>query len=422
MRTFTIIWVGQLASTIGSYMTSFALTLWAWELTGSATALALVSFFSQLTRIPTTLIAGIIVDRFDRKYLMILADAIAALSTITIGILYLMDSLQIWHIYLATSVNGGFGQIQRLAHQASISLMVPQQHYTRANSMNSAVHYGSAIFGPALAGILYPLIGLMGIFLIDLATFGVAIATLLITSIPQPSMQQVNELESLVFNLTFGFRTVWQQPGLRSLLLINTLFLFFHDLGGAVYDPMILARTNGSARVLASIGAAAGIGGVTGAIALSVWGGPKRRINGLLAGFIGAGLSKMVVGLGRSPFIWLPAQFCSSLNFPLIGSSKNAIWMEKIAPEEQGRVFAANSLVLQVVSAVARLIAGPLADRHFEPAMTAKDAFIILLNPAFGSGPGAGMAVLYTLCALSMLLIGIGGFLIRSLRSIETSL
>ena len=170
--------------------------------------------------------------------------------------------------------------------------MVPPQQLTRANSLNSAVHYGSTIFGPALAGVLYPLIGLMGILLIDLVTFGVAIATLLSVRIPQPAPQPPPEIETRLAKLTFGFREVWRQPSLRSLLLISTAFWFFHDLGGAIYDPMILARTDGSAQVLASTAAAAGIGGVTGAVLLSVWGGPKQRVTGMLAGFIGAGLSK----------------------------------------------------------------------------------------------------------------------------------
>jgi len=122
MRTFTIIWFGQLVSTIGSYMTEFALTLWAWEVTGSATALALVGFFSQLSRIPITVFAGLIVDQLNRKQLMILGDAIAAVSTVAIGLLYLTDSLEIWHIYAAALINGGFGQIQGLAYRTSISL------------------------------------------------------------------------------------------------------------------------------------------------------------------------------------------------------------------------------------------------------------------------------------------------------------
>jgi len=409
MRTFTLIWFGHLVSTIGSYMTEFALTLWAWEVTGSATALALVGFFSQLPRIPITLVAGFIVDRFNRKHLMMLGDSMAALSTIGIGILFLADGLQIWHLYLAASVNGGFGQIQGLAYRTSISSMVPPQQLTRANSLNSAVHYGSTIFGPALAGVLYPLIGLMGILLIDLVTFGVAIATLLSVRIPQPAPQPPPEIETRLAKLTFGFREVWRQPSLRSLLLISTAFWFFHDLGGAIYDPMILARTDGSSQVLASTAAAAGIGGVTGAVLLSVWGGPKQRVTGMLAGFIGAGLSKTVFGLGRSPQIWIPAQFCSSLNFPLLGSSENALWMKSITAEKQGRVFAANALVLQGVSAIAALIAGPLAENVFEPWVTSLGK-LPFLSYLWGTGSGAGVALLYVLTSLGLVLVGVLGW------------
>ncbi|MGJ3251631.1 MAG: MFS transporter [Elainellaceae cyanobacterium] len=419
MRTFTLIWFGQLVSTIGSKMTWFALTIWAWEVTGSATALALVGFFSQMPRIPITLVAGLIVDRFNRKQLMILGDTVAALSTVGIGLLFLTDSLQIWHIYGAAMLNGGFGQIQSLAYQTSISSMVSPHHLTRANSMNSTVHYGSAIFGPAVAGVLYPLIGLMGILLIDLVTFGVAIATLLSVHISQPVPQPTPEIETRLAKLTFGFREVWRQPSLRSLLLITAAFWFFHDLGGAIYDPMILARTSSSAQILASTASAAGIGGVTGAILLSFWGGPKRRVTGMLAGFIGAGLSKTVFGLGRVPQIWIPAQFCSSLHFPLLGSSETALWMTQVTPEKQGRVFAANALVLQGTSAIATLMAGPLADQMFEPLLMPGQKLLPGLDHIFGVGPGAGMAVLYVLCSLCMMLIGSIGFFIRNLRDIE---
>ncbi|MGG6240313.1 MFS transporter [Nodosilinea sp. AN01ver1] len=429
MRTFTTIWCGQLVSTIGSYMTEFALTLWAWESTGSATAVALLGFFSQIPRIPITLFAGLIVDspterrrdRFTRKRLMMLGDAIAALSTVGIGLLYLSDSLHIWHLYLAATLNGGFSQIQSLAYQTSISTLVPPTQLIRANSMNSAVHYGAAIFGPALAGVLYPLVGLLGILGIDLVSFAVAIATLCTCQIPQPPPVGA-ELETLLAKLTFGFRAVWRQPNLRALLLISTLFWFFHDFGGAVYDPMILARSNGSAVVLASTASAAGLGGVIGAILLSVWGGPKRRVAGMLAGFVGAGLSKTIFGLGRSPQVWVPAQFSSSLNFPLLGSSETALWMEKIAPEQQGRVFAANALVLQVVSAGATLVAGPLADRILEPAMAPGASLAEFWGGSLGTGPGAGMALLYVACALAMVGVGLAGCWMPNLKRLERSL
>ncbi|VEP17310.1 Major Facilitator Superfamily transporter (fragment) [Hyella patelloides LEGE 07179] len=186
MRKFILIWFGQLVSTIGSHMSEFALTLWAWQLTGSATALALVGFFSQVPRIFISLFAGIIVDRTNRKYLMILGDGIAAISTLAILILYLIGQLAIWHLYLAALINGGFGQIQQLAYSTSITLLVSSKNYTRANSMKWIVHYGSSIIAPGIAGFLYPIFGLGGILPIDLMTFFIANATLLWISIPQP--------------------------------------------------------------------------------------------------------------------------------------------------------------------------------------------------------------------------------------------
>ncbi|MGD1949572.1 MAG: MFS transporter [Leptolyngbyaceae cyanobacterium] len=272
-------------SNIRGPLTDFALVLWAWQLTGSTTALALVGFFYQLAQIPIALFAGLIVDRCDRKHLMILGDATAALSTLSSITLYLTNSLEIWHIYGAAAVNGGFGHIQHLAYRTSITLMVSPHHYTRASSMNSAVHYGSAIVAPGLAGILYTWVGLLGILSIDLATFCIAIATLLFCTISQPPKETVTKVEPFFQTLTFGFRQVWTRSDLRSLLLVTSLFWFFHDVGEAIYDPMILAHTDSSAEVFASTGIAAGIGGVTGAIILSVYGGPKRRVYGMLAGF-----------------------------------------------------------------------------------------------------------------------------------------
>lgn len=405
---------------MGSYMTEFALMLWAWELTEKATPLTLVGFSAQLSKLIVTLFAGIIVDRFNRKFLMILGDTVAALATAAIALLFLTNHLQLWHLYVTSAITGSFAQIQQLAYSTSIALIVPEQDYTRANSMGSMVHYGSAIVAPALAGVLYPNIGLLGLLLIDGITFVVAIATLLSIQIPRIHSSRDDQLSaSIEQQLGFGFRFIWKHPGLRALLITTALFWFAHDLGGAVYDPMILARTNGNATILGSTASAAGIGGVIGALIVGVWGGPKRRIDGMLFGFIGAGISKMVFGLGRSPLIWLPAQFCSSLNFPLLGSSETAIWMMKVPSALQGRVFAANALVIQGVSAIALLSAGFIADNILEPIMQANNYFSLAFGRLVGHESGSGIALLYIFCSIAMLLVGIRAYAHTALNNLE---
>jgi MFS transporter, DHA3 family, macrolide efflux protein len=413
LRTFTIIWIGQVVSTIGTYMTDFAISLWVWQLTGSATPLTLVAFFSQILRIPITLFAGIIIDRFNRKNLMILGDTIAAISTGALLALYLTNNLHIWQLYFTGAINGCFRQIQNLAYEASLTQIVPKQHYARATSMGSVVHYGPVILAPAFAGSLYPLIGLAGILVIDLMSFLIAIITLYLVVIPQPPQTNTEQTSAnLLTDITFGFRYLLTNPSLRSFLLAISLFWFAHDFAASVGDAMILARSNNNPTVLASISAAAGISGVMAAIIFSIWSGTKPRIYGMLLGFIGAGASKTIFGLGRNLQEWVPAQFCSSLNFPLMESSETAIWLAKIPPNLQGRVFAAKSLMSQLMSSFATLIAGLLADKVLEPAT-------ILKGGIFGSGKGTGIAFVYVIGAVCMLLVGLLGFTFPSLRDIE---
>ena len=204
LRTFIIIWFGQFISSIGSSMTYFAIKIWAWELTNQVTTIALLSVFELIPSILITLVSGLIVDRINRKFLLIIADCIAAISTIIIGYLYLTDQLQIWHIYVTGAVNGIFSEVQFLAYSSSISMLVPKQHYTRASSMNSGIHYSSIIIAPALAGFLYYIVNLGGILLIDFISFTIAIATILKVRIPQPkrttqSEESIGFLQEIIF-------------------------------------------------------------------------------------------------------------------------------------------------------------------------------------------------------------------------------
>jgi MFS transporter, DHA3 family, macrolide efflux protein len=420
MRNFTTLWFGQLVSTMGSYMTVFALMIWVWQQTESATTLALITFFSQLPRIFITPIAGVIVDRVNRKRLMLIGDGVALLSTLTIGLLYFTETLHIWHLYLVVALYGCFGQLQTLAYSASITMLVPKQHYTRAESMIAMVGYSGAIFSPILAGSLYPLVGIAGIIAIDLLTFAAGFVTLILTTIPQPNPSEQSEANQFTWqNLSFGFRYILGKPALVAMVTAFTLFAIPGDIGKALYNPMILARSGGDAQTLGFVTTAAGIGGVMGAIGFSIWGGFPRRIHGMLIGFAGTGFFKIILGLGQTPLVWATAHFCATLPIPMFYSSSNAIWYTKVPPHLQGRVLAADQVIGLMVGAIAPLLAGPLADHIFEPAMQSEGKFSVWLAPLFGTESGAGIALLYTLTAIWMLLVGIGGYGFRTLRKVE---
>ncbi|MBD2385745.1 MFS transporter [Cylindrospermum sp. FACHB-282] len=424
MKNFLIVWIGQTVSMIGSSMTSFAITIWVWQVTGQATALALFGFFTQVPQVLMALIAGVIVDRTQRKLLIMLGDTVSGLVTIAILLVYLTHHLQLWHLYLAVAVKGTFEQFQQLAYSAAISTMIPKQHYGRASSMGFLASYGAQIMAPALAGMVYATIGLVGILIIDLTTFAIAIITVLRVHIPQPTITVADTQSptNIQQEMSFGWRYITARPSLLAILVITSLFWLAHDIGSSLYAPMILARTGNNAQLLGLLASAAGIGGVIGALVTSRWGGFQRRIDGMLLGMVGAGLSKTIFGLAGMPLIWIPAQFCSSLNFPLLGSSIDAIWLSKVKPNIQGRVFATRSMILLITSAFATLIAGPLADYVFEPMMMPGGSLTPIMGKLFGTQKGAGITLLYAVSSLSLLVVGFSGYACRTLRNLDTIL
>ncbi len=155
-------------------MTSFALGIWAWEKTGSAQALALVGVFTYAPLIIVTPLVGVLVDRWNRKLVMMLSDLGAVLASVVVFLLFISGRLEIWHIYATTAFASTFQAFQWPAYSATVTMMVPKKHYSRASGMISMVESASNIIGPVLAGSLIGVIGIRGILLIDIITFFVA--------------------------------------------------------------------------------------------------------------------------------------------------------------------------------------------------------------------------------------------------------
>ncbi|MEM1426644.1 MAG: MFS transporter [Cyanobacteria bacterium P01_H01_bin.130] len=417
MRTFIILWLGQLASSLGSAMTYFALTLWMWQQTQSATAIALIVVFYQLPQIAITPLSGILVDRISRKTLLGLSDTGAACCTVAIGILSAFQLLQVWHIYLIASIIGCMGNIQSLTYTTVIPTLVPKQHHTRAGSMGALLGYGAAIIAPALAGMLYPHIALPGITAIDGVTFMIAIATLIGVKIPRPPQEPVNtsdpERQKLWGDLTFGFRYIAAHPNLLAMVAAMSSFSFLNQISETLYQPMVLARTGGNTQTLGIVVAAYGVGGVAGSLLFSIWGGLRSRPLAILVGFMGAGCSQILLGVSQLSTLWMAARLGAAFCAPLRGSAYMAVWYAKVEPKFQGRVFSADYLIGTVVLVLANRVAGPLADRLFEPWMQYK---ITPLTPLFGSTPGSGMALLQVLLGVGIVAIGAIGLVVIQQR------
>jgi len=422
MTGFSIVWVGQFVSMLGTSMTNFALTIWAWELTGEATALALVGFFFIAPYILVSPVAGALVDRSNRKLVMMLSDLGAGVSTIAIFLLLSTGRLEIWHLFVTSAFAGAFGAFQFPAYSAAVTLMIDKEHYTRANGMRSLAGSASGIFAPVAAGILLPIMGLEGILIFDIASFIVAIAALLIVHIPQPPLivEVEKEKRSLLQDSLYGFRYIWARKSLLGLQLIFFVVNFTASISFALLPPMILSRTGNDSLILGSVQSAFGIGGIFGGLLVSTWGGTKRRINGLLLGLASTGiLGTTMMGIGRGPLVWTAAAFIFMFVNPITNGSSQSIWQSKVPPELQGRVFSTRALIAQASQPIAMFIAGPLADRIMEPAMATGGWLAPVFGWLVGTGPGTGIALIFVFAGLLSTTTSLGGYLFDAVRNVE---
>jgi predicted MFS family arabinose efflux permease len=395
--TFLTIWLGQVVSLVGSGLTGFALGVWVFEQTGSATQFALIGLSAVLPRVILSPLAGAIVDRWDRRRVMILSDVGAGLSTLAIALLLWTVQLETWHIYALTLVNAAFGTLQWPAFAATTSLLVSKKNLGRANGLVQFGQAASEILAPALAGVLMGIIQLEGVILIDVATFIFAVITLLLVRFPKPeaSAERGPGRTTLWNDLTLGWRYISARPGLKGLLLFFTVVNFLWGMVGALITPMILSWT--SSDELGLIIAIAGVGMFAGSLLMSVWGGPQRRINGVLSFELLSGICFMLIGL--RPSFWLVAAgaFGAHVTIAVVFGSNQAIWQSKVAPEVQGRVFATQQMVARAAAPLAYLLAGPLADRVFNPLLTVDGPLASGIGQILGTGPGRGIGLIFLL-------------------------
>ena len=422
---FSIVWLGQLVSMTGSGMTRFALTIWVWQETGEATALAIVAVFSFAPAVLLSPIAGAIADRVSRKKVMIASDAAAGLSTVAILILYSAGYLEIWHLWAAGFFASAFESFQFPAYSAAITTMIEKKHYTRANAMLSMVESAASIIAPAAAGALLPLLGINVIMLIDITTCLFAIGTLLFVVIPNPVETAVGRASrgSLLKESGFGFRYIFPNPSLLGLLLIFFATNLILGLAIVLFAPMILARTASNTLILGTAEMMLGVGGVAGGLVVAAWGGFKRRIHGVLLGLVFMSIfGFLVTGLGQSIQVWGLGAFLAMFFMPLVNGSSQAIWQAKVSPDIQGKVFATRRLIAQISFPLAMILGGRLADVVFEPAMASGGAFAQFFQPLVGSGPGAGMALLFVFSGVLGAIVALAGYLFPAIREVETRL
>lgn len=422
MLAFLFIWIGQLVSVLASSMSHFGLTIWMYQQTESATAMGLMQVFFITPFLIMSPFAGVMVDRYNRKLMMMVSDLAAIIATGGIFILYALGMLEFWHLYIAAVLNGIGNTFQWPAYSAAISTMIPKEQLGRANGLMSLMEAGPGVVAPLLAGALLPFIGLTGLLAIDVVTFFFAVGTLLFVHIPQPRKTEEGQQKSgnIWSEAAYGFTYIFARPSLLGLQIVFFFGNLFSGIGFTLLAPMVLARTGSDSLIFGTVQTAGAIGGVFGGILMSAWGGFKRRVHGVLLGWIFSSLSGFVLlGIGQGLTLWIPAMVISALFFPLVNASNQAIWQAKVAPDLQGRVFSARRLIAWFAQPISPIIAGTMADFVLEPAMRSNSAMASIFGGLVGTGPGAGMGLLLVFCGLSAALVGLSGYFVPAIRNAE---
>lgn len=426
LRAFSVFWVSQLVSILATQMSNFALTVWAYEVTGQATALALVQVFFITPFLLVSPIAGVMVDRYNRKAMMMLSDLGGGVGTLIILALQAAGALEVWHLYATAIIFGLTNAFQWPAQSAAISVMVDKAQFGRVNGMMSLLEMGPSVVAPLLAGALFPIIGLVGILWLDVVTFVLAVGALLFIRIPQPPPSAEGQQAQGAWwqEALFGFRYLFSRPSLLGLQMVFFFGNLFSGIGFTVLAPMILARTANDASAFGLVQSVGAAGGIMGGVAMSAWGGFKRRVHGVLLGWLWTGVfGMMLLGFGREVWVWALAMFLGALVIPLLNGSNQAIYQAKVPPDIQGRVFTARRLIAWLTNPITPLIAGPLADWVLEPAMRNPASVLAqTFGPWVGVGPGTGMALIFIFTGVACALVGLAGYLVYPIRNAESIL
>ncbi len=425
MSGLFLIWLGQMISGIASNITYFALPLWILNKTGtSGSALAYWESLFFASYLVIVLFAGVFVDRYNRKLMMLVYDFLLFLTTVILLLLVTAGRLEVWHLYL-TAIIQGVGYAFRLPSYSSvITLLVPRKQYTRANGMISLLDNTPDIFGPILAGLLYITIGLNSILVINLLALVISIGTLLVVNIPPTPHTAEGDVShsGFVKEALYGIRYIIKRP---ALLGIQLIFFFGNIFSGmalsvtAIYT-MLSLRTGGNPEIAGTVQSVGALAALLAGVFLSIFGRFKKPVRAILFGWLLSSLFGLtLLGIGQVLLVWLIARVIDDSFGPVINVAMETFLQTKIPPDVQGRVFSASDYIAQAVIPITPLLAGYFGDRVFEPAMRAGGTLTNTFGWLVGTGPGSGFGLMIFLCGIGGTLVALVGYFSPTIRNAD---
>ena len=428
---FLILWFGQSFSQLSTAMTSFAISIWVFQSTNNALAFSLAALAFLLPDMLLGLFVGPIIDRLNKKFIIIGTDVSSGLCALLLFALLRFQVLEVWHVIAINFVIGILSAFQSPASEVALTSLVPKKHYVRASGLKAFSSGSSEIIAPILAALLMNLWGIEGLILLDVAIMACACVTfLLFVKIPQSKTEgTVLKIKTYIVEIREGLQVVKQSKLLMKLLL---LFAFINVVSGITYfnllTPMLLLRSGDNLTIVSLVKSAMGVGIVMGGISTVLFSSNrwKSKIQiVLLSTLLSFVFGDILLAVTSIPIVWVIAGFGSSVFIPAITSNSNYFWRTIVPIELQGRAFALKNAVGSGMIALGMLSGGLLADHVFEPLLRADYLHFLpfLSNSIDGTKRnGLGMAFLFFLTGIAGVLICIIGLTKKKMQQEEMKL
>jgi MFS family permease len=409
LYTLYILIFTQGISLIGSRISSIAIGIWLYEKYGKATYLLLISFFNELPAMLVGSLSGVFIDRFKRKLILILSDCGQAFCTVLLFITIATNSFQLWHLYVLVILQGILATFQGPAADAAATMLCEKEHREKINALKQMLFPFAGIAAPILSGFIYGVFGITYIVIIDLVTFLISTSTLFFINIPDPSNTEFTpEFQSSFYKeFKSGLKFLSKQRELFLLVLYFSLTNFLLNGPLELAIPYLLKITESELKMSFYL-MLMNLGAFLGALLLSIWGGPRFKINTLMIGMLISGLMIIIFGFIRIPYVLAPVLMLMMLPLPVCSAIFTTILQNKTPPNLQGRIFAVAAQLTMIGTPISFLITGPLVDK--------------ILEPMYKDAPGSGMGLLLSITGGVIVIITLIFYRLPKIRKLEASL